>query len=105
MKFFIPNMQDKPEESEKIYKAIKDFAKETEGWDSTGRRIFRISYHHNGKLYNAEVGKINNVNHEPVVAILESTTYLICTPNRGVIRGEPILVGSEEITSIEDFES
>jgi hypothetical protein len=32
---------------------------------------------------------------EPVLAILRSLTYLVCTPNRGVIRGEPYLFGDK----------
>ena len=41
---------------------------------------------------------------EEVVAILESYTYLVCTYNRGVFRGEPVLVGKEEVKKIINFE-
>jgi len=40
---------------------------------------------------------------EQLVAILESNAYLLCTMNRGVARGEPILVGKSEVVRIEDF--
>lgn len=30
---------------------------------------------------------------EPVFAILESNSYLLCTPNRGVLGGTPVLAG------------
>ena len=39
-----------------------------------------------------------------VVAILESYTYLVCTYNRGVFGGEPVIVGKEEVKKIIDFE-
>jgi len=38
-----------------------------------------------------------------VLAILESNAYLICTPNRGGLRGESILVGKDEVSFIADF--
>ncbi|MBA7709687.1 hypothetical protein ES703_118609 [subsurface metagenome] len=105
MKFFIPDMQDKPDKAEELYKAIKDFAKTSVGWNITNRRIFRISYQHDGRPHEAEVGKINDVNNEPVIAILESNAYLVCTPNRGVLRDMPILVGTHDAGLVEDFET
>ena len=103
MKFFIPDVED-VDEAEKIYDAIKKFAKMTLGWDVTDRRIFKISYRHNGNYYDAEVGKILKVNREEVIAILESNAYLICTPTRGVIRDMPLLVGGDSAISVTDFE-
>jgi len=103
MKFFIPK-EDNTELAEKIYQSAKLFAKDTLGWVITDRRIFLIEYTHDGKYHKAVVGQINDTNNEEIVAILESNAYLICTPNRGVLRGMPILVGQEEIRHIEDFE-
>jgi len=50
------------------------------------------------------LGKPDDRVNEEVIAILESYTYLVCTHNRGVFRGEPVLVGKEEVTVIIDFE-
>ena len=107
MKFFIPHAKDKKEE-DKNYEAIKKFAKETLGWNIKDRRIFSLRYTHDGKNYYAEVGKREQAEGEEVIAILESgysdvIIYLICTPNRGVIRGMPILVGENEAYSVVDF--
>jgi hypothetical protein len=44
------------------------------------------------------------MNGEIVVAILESNAYLVCTPNRGVLRDVPMMVGKHEGTWVEDFE-
>ena len=74
------------------------------GWSITERKIFSIRYVHNGKEYYAEVGKIERAVGEEVFAILESNTYLICTPSRGVFRGIPLLVGEQETISVVDFE-
>ena len=100
MKFFIPHAKDKQQEK-KVYEGIKKFAKDNTSWDIKERRIFSIEY--------AEVGKIENLIGEEVIAILESgysniSVYLVCTPNRGVIRGMPILVGEESVYSIVDFD-
>ena len=103
MKFFIPFAKD-AKETEKVYSGIKKFAKETLGWDVTDRKIFRLSYTHNGERRFAEVGKKDYQLKEPIIAILESNAYLICTTCRGVIRGEPLLVGKDPSTSIEEFE-
>ncbi len=103
MEFFIPK-EDNPELAEKLYQSVKLFAKDTLRWVITDRRIFSIEYTHAGKYHKAVVGLINDTNNEEIVAILESNAYLICTPNRGVLRSMPILVGQEEIRHIEDFE-
>jgi len=103
MKFFIPYADDE-RLAEKTYQAIISFAKDTMRWDVKNRKIFKISYSHNGKNHIAEVGRITDTNGEPVIAILESNAYLICTPNRGVQRGMPILVGQEEAFSVIDFD-
>jgi hypothetical protein len=103
VKFFIPYTKDK-KQAEKVLQGIKKFAKETIGWDITDRRIFSLSYTHEGKKYHSEVGKPDDRVDEEVIAILESYTYLVCTPNRGVLRGEPVLVGKEEVKKIIDFE-
>ena len=104
MKFFIPHAENKEQENS-VYKATKKFAKETTGWDIKDRKIYHIRYRHNGKYYEAKVGEREEVGGEEVIVILESeVTFLVCTANRGVVRGMPILVGREEIISITDFE-
>jgi len=103
MKFFIPHAKDE-KQAEKVLQGIIKFAKEEIGWDITNRRIFSISYTHEGKKYHSEVGQIDDRVSEEVIAILESHIYFVCTPNRGVIRGMPVLVGREEAKEIIDFE-
>ncbi len=102
MKFFLPHAQTE-DLAEHTYEAIKLFVKDNLRCNISDRRIFRIEYF-NGKDHEAEVGKVTDVNGEEVIAILESFVYLVCTPNRGVLRGMPILVGTNEVFSISDFE-
>ncbi len=104
MEFFIPKMENKDEES-KLYDSIKKFAKETTGRDIRDRKIYSIKWRHGREDCEAQVGEIQHRQGEIVMAILESEAiYLVCTWNRGVRRGEPLLVGRQELLSITDFE-
>lgn len=103
MKFFVPEITD-DKETETIYAHAKRSAVEGFGWQVSDRRIRRISYREGGKLLQAEVGKPDPITGEPVMAIFESTTYLICTENRGVRQGAPILVGRHEVIESAEFE-
>jgi hypothetical protein len=103
VKFFVPGGDD-DKGAKDIYEATKNFAIENCG-PVTDRRIQKITFRDRKKVVEAEVGKIEPIVGETVVAILEGNPYLVCTPNRGVLRGQPILVGKQEIISITDFDS
>ena len=103
MRFFVPAVKDEAD-AEMVWEATKKFAEEMLGWEISERRIFSIAYQHQGKDYHVEVGKPDPRSNEPVIVILESTTYLVCTPNRGVVRGIPILVGQDKVEKTTDFE-
>ena len=102
MKFFVPAAST-DEQAEDVWQSTVEFAK-GKGSDISDRRIYRLDYRHNGKFYVDEIGKPNARNGELVLVILESVTYLVCTGNRGVVRGDPILVGKQEVTLVTDFE-
>lgn len=102
MKFFVPEAENETE-ALSVWKATRTFAEETLGWEVTERRIFSISYRHDGTDYYVQVGKPDPRIGELVLVILESNTYLVCTPNRGVLRGMPVLVGRNEVKSTTDF--
>ncbi len=102
MKIFVPKVKDE-KQSEEYYNGIVKYNKDIVG-EVSGRKIYSLTYKHNNKKYTAVVGENDEIENEPIIAILESRTFLICTPNRGVIRGTPILVGHDEIISVEDFE-
>ena len=101
-KFFVPKAKDDAQAQE-VWESVKKFAEETLDWEVSDRRIFSIAYQKHGKEYHVEVGKPDPRNEELVVAIFESTTYLVCTPNRGVLRGMPLLISKSELTDITDF--
>jgi len=104
MKFFVPYVKDKKQEIN-FYDAIKKFAKETMGRDIKDRKIYHIKWRHGREDHEAKVGEIQTRQNEPVMAILESKDiFFVCTPNRGAVRGMPILVGRKEIISVTDFD-
>ena len=57
------------------------------------QRCYAIYYRHNGKELKAVVGEPDPLEGEIVVAIFrtvrDSGPFLVCTPNRGVVRGHP----------------
>ena len=53
-----------------------------------------------------EVGKVLDARlaetpEEPILMILKSNAYLVCTPNRGVRRGMPYLYGEHQVWDVE----
>ncbi|MBZ5545570.1 MAG: hypothetical protein LAO07_18150 [Acidobacteriia bacterium] len=102
-KFSVPNAQDR-DEAERVWKSTRKFMEE-QGHVTSGRRIRKIKYTHNGKGCADEIGGTDRYGRETVLVILEAeSVYLCCTANRGVLRGEPILVGKRFDTFAEEFE-
>src|SRR5207253_6566221 len=105
MKFFIPKAQS-AEEAAKVYSAIKAHLRQGLGTRFAGRKVRLLRWRHDGKKYEAEVGKCTSFNNEIVIAILyepKRNLYHVCTPNRGVLRGMSILVGGHGVFAVADF--
>ncbi len=107
MKFFLPGITDK-DQAEELYADIK---RRAQGLEISDKRIFRLAYKDEGKDWIAEVGRIELVDGkelrygEVVIAILDATvTYLVCTPNLGILRDKPIMVPKNAVKSVEYFE-
>jgi hypothetical protein len=109
--FFIPHIDDGAL-AESTWTAVRQFMVD-QGWTGVRDvRIFRLEYRHDGREMEAQVGESHPYGHpftwdfvpdyddpnagEYVVAIFETEDgpFLVCTHSRGVVRGEPILVGS-----------
>ena len=106
--FFVPHASDAAQ-AERVYESIRAFnLLQAPQWTVTDRRIYQLDYTHNGRDYMSRVGTIETGMSEPVLAILEAThgaerLFYVCTPNRGVVRGGPILVGDAELGAVTDF--
>jgi hypothetical protein len=110
MKFFIP-YADSEQQAANVFNSTKEFAEQQTGFCVSDRKIFSISYRHDGKDYHAEVGQIHGRINEEIIVNLESRTgmqtvvYLVCSPNRCVLRGSPMLVGENEVKEVIYFEN
>jgi hypothetical protein len=107
MKFLIPEAKDVAQ-AQSVYEGIRKFNAEQMAASLSARRIYSVRGTHDGKRFTATVGQTFESLGELVIAILLDETrqcYLICTPNRGVVRGTPYLSGSGEIDYAEDFET
>ena len=104
MEFFVPAAKDNAQ-AKRVWAATRKFAEQNLQRTVSDRRIFSVAYRHNGREYYAEVGKPDPRVEETVLVILESNPFLVCTQNRGVIRGLPVLVGRDEILRIVDFDT
>ena len=102
-KFFDPAARDRAQ-AEEMRAVIRRFL-ETQRRQTSDRRIFRLNYVHNGELRVAQVGELFGPElPETVIAIFEGEgIFYVCTPNRGVRRDEPVLVGASG-TRVTDFD-
>lgn len=101
MKFFVPFCEDDPIKTEELYNSIKEFAFSIFKWEILDRQVHSLAYFNNArnsKNFTAEVGKASDDNGETVFAILETKdSFLICTPNSGVLRGNAMVVSKREV--------
>lgn len=103
MRFFIPHAEDEAQ-AERVLSSIAKFV--SAPIPSLKRRIRKITWKHNGTRYSGEVGApvATYFGGEEVIAILHNgNCYCVCTPNRGVLRGEPIYAGDGDETSVVYF--
>lgn len=106
MKFFVPHATD-PEQAEGVWISVKAFLAQ-QGLATTDARIYEIAFRHNGKNYRAVVGERFADLNEDVIAIYEGVNlrlYYLCTATRGVVRGEPYLIGRDAHSTTKMFES
>ena len=119
--FFVPYVDDTAK-AERVWQGVKSLMEDRHGWPNVSeRRIFRLEYGHDEERQIAQVGEPHQLGHphswdydqtldttmarETVVAILESEggPYLVCTHNRGVAGGRPILIGSDQPVAVTYF--
>ena len=93
-----------------VREALRKFAEETTGWDVKDPHIKSITVRtsrHGGDLVRIAVSDmitdptVANQTGERVLAIFESNAYLVVTPNRGGVRGEPYYFGRSKVVSVE----
>jgi HEAT repeat protein len=107
VKFFVPPHKPGDPNSKAAYDAIKRYTEETDPATANfdERRIYAVEYKHNGQMYLAQVGQTEERTKELIHAILGCgpDLVLICTTNRGAMKGYPIFVGKTEILTVTEF--
>jgi hypothetical protein len=85
--------------AERSYQAIKKFNEKQTGWQISDVRYYEINYYHNGEAMRARVGELDPREGQMVIAIFKAKhthgPYLVCSRDRGVAQGEPILASSD----------
>jgi hypothetical protein len=101
--FFVPHAVDR-KEAESVRESTKKFM-ESEGYHvATDRRIYSVSYSHDGKKYRDVVGQPSGLTGEEVLVIFDAgNLFLSCSANRGVLRGGPVLIGKHWDTREREF--
>lgn len=103
MKFFVPATKNDAE-AEKVYGILRK-SMQKHRYETTDQRIYSITFDDNGFSLNETVGKPSETSGETIVAIFQAgDLYLICTNNRGVLRGMPMIAGEWAVTNVELFE-
>lgn len=103
--FFLPGSGD-DKQAEEAYANIKQNVAQITGRRLSDARYHTVSYEQNTRWLKATVGEMEPRSGEVVVAILatdDSDLFLVCTPTRGVVKGEPIIVGNHFHTTAAQF--
>lgn len=104
MKFFVPGTKN-DQEAENVYGILRKKMTQHR-YQPNDARIYEIAFEDNGQTITETVGKHSSIASEPIVAIFETEdVYLICTTNRGILRGMPLLAGKWATVRAEPFEA
>ncbi len=102
VKFYLPGITES--KTSMIHLALQQSAQEIT-LQTTDRKIHRVLYRRNGKLFNMQVGKPDAVRGEMVIAIIEGyTVFVVFTPSRGITKNTPYIIGKNEVLAVEEFE-
>lgn len=106
MNFFVPEVIS-GERADRLYSLVKARIAQEYCATLSTRRIYGLQWQPGYVTHSALIGEPTTFNKEVVVAILYEEArdlYYVCTPNRGVLRGRPILIWASCVTGAVDFE-
>lgn len=110
--FFVPIAEKMDETDEELLEAITMFLEDQSFGPFSEERIAGIVYMDTESRFDfdeveASVGDMLSTTGERVEAILydeDGDQYLLCTPNRGVAEGHPIVVDSDDVEEVFYFD-
>jgi len=104
MTFFVPSTKDEAE-AEKVYDILRRKLAAQHRYEASPDRIYELEYEETGHRSVLTVGKSDFTLGEVVVAIFRADDrYLVCTPNRGLLKGQPMVVGDWLVLRTEAFD-
>ncbi|GAA4405717.1 hypothetical protein GCM10023187_24400 [Nibrella viscosa] len=104
MKFFVPAVKDETE-AEKVYGILRKKVIQQHGYQPGPARLYQLVYEENGQEFTDTVGEPSPFGGERVVAIFQAEDkYLVCTANKGVVKGLPMMVGDWAVVRVVPFE-
>lgn len=100
MRFYVPGAEDDAQ-VQRVVTAVEEFT----GFKLPSVPIQSMEFVHDGSRVTATVGDSIDQRYDAggiVVMILEKTSdnptcYAVCTTNRGVLKGEPVYVGPQNV--------
>jgi hypothetical protein len=102
VQFFVPLSGTGDEEA--VYQAIIKSVESQMRWRIADRRIYKLSYLHDKKRYRVQVGDKDPVEDRyEVMAILESSVYIIYSRAIDGNHGMTIMVNKTEVTEVIEF--
>ena len=102
--FFVPYAEDTAQ-AKRVWESTCEFMRKL-GHKVLPKRIYSLRYVHNGNQRLDHVGGKDRYGMEEILVLLETdTVFLCCTANRGVLRGQPILIGKNFDTNLTEFSS
>jgi hypothetical protein len=102
VKFFVPEAT--PHEAEGVYALARAALTDQLRWPITDRRVFRLDYVHDKKSRSVEVGGLEAQSRRFIIlAIFESSVYIVHTRAVNGGAGVTILVSKDEVTEVTDF--
>ena len=110
IEFFFPNAEGtgnaKPGHAETLWQACRRSSEHDTGQEALARRVYRLSYMHDGADVTATVGQPWTGNGQLVMAIIAfPRMYSIRCLFRGFLQaGDPIAVGRHDVIRVEDFD-
>jgi hypothetical protein len=104
MKFTIKGIKDCDQES--VYQGIAKFVQQASPTPIINKKVWSVDCEFDGKQQTLRVAD-SSILGEDVVCIFETERngpFLVCTVNRGVTRGMPVMIGKDKVYTVSYFD-
>jgi hypothetical protein len=103
--FYVPPFAPGDPAGLDVYEEILAAARETNPHADVGpRKIFRLECEYRSEPFVVEVGQLERATNEPVLAILDTDPYFVCTESRGLGGSPPVYVSQGVVKRVIPFD-